>query len=116
MATAIYSALTGKPVKRDVAMTGEITLRGNVMPIGGLKEKSMAAYKSGIKTVIIPKENEADLEEIDTDVKEKLSFIPVTSFSQVVPIAIVDVPVISEKQWNAVADNTVTTKSENIRQ
>lgn len=116
MATAIYSALTGKPVKRDVAMTGEITLRGNVMPIGGLKEKSMAAYKSGIKTVIIPKENEADLEEIDPVVKEKVSFIPVTSFSQVVPIAIVDVPVISEKQWNAVADNTVTTKSENIRQ
>ena len=60
MATAIYSALTGKPVKRDVAMTGEITLRGNVMPIGGLKEKSMAAYKSGIKTVIIPKENEKE--------------------------------------------------------
>ena len=116
MATAIYSALTGKPVKRDVAMTGEITLRGNVMPIGGLKEKSMAAYKLGIKTVIIPKENEADLEEIDPVVKEKVSFIPVTSFSQVVPIAIVDVPVISEKQWNAVADNTVTTKSENIRQ
>ena len=116
MATAIYSALTGKPVKRDVAMTGEITLRGNVMPIGGLKEKSMAAYKSGIKTVIIPKENEADLEEIDPVVKEKVSFIPVTSFSQVVPIAIVDVPVISEKQWNAVADNTVTTKPENIRQ
>ena len=65
---------------------------------------------------IIPKENEADLEEIDPVVKEKVSFIPVTSFSQVVPIAIVDVPVISEKQWNAVADNTVTTKSENIRQ
>lgn len=102
MATAIFSALTGKPVRKDVAMTGEITLRGKVMPIGGLKEKSMAAYKSGIKTVIIPKENEPDLQDVDQAVKEKINFIPVESFSQVISNAISDVPVISEKEWNTI--------------
>lgn len=116
MATAIYSALSGKPVRRDVAMTGEITLRGNVMAIGGLKEKTMAAYKSGIKTVIIPKENEPDLQDIDPVVKEKLIFVPVTSFSQVVTSAIIDVPVISEKQWNAVLSDTVAEEPKSIRQ
>lgn len=75
MTTALVSALSGIPVKRDVAMTGEITLHGKVLPIGGLKEKSMAAYKSGAKTVIIPKDNEADLDEVDKVVKEKITFI-----------------------------------------
>ncbi len=75
MTTALVSALSGIPVRRDVAMTGEITLHGKVLPIGGLKEKSMAAYKSGAKTVIIPKDNEADLDEVDSVVKEKITFI-----------------------------------------
>lgn len=76
MAVALVSALTGAPVRRDVAMTGEITLRGRVLPIGGLKEKTMAAFRSGIKTVVIPADNEKDLEEIDQTVRRSLVFIP----------------------------------------
>ena len=83
MATAIYSALTDKPVRHDVAMTGEITLRGKVLPIGGLKEKSMAAYKNGIDTVFIPKENERDISEFDSEVKEKIHFVAVEDFTDV---------------------------------
>ncbi len=75
MATAITSALTGIPVKHDVAMTGEITIRGRVLPIGGLKEKTMAAYRLGIKTVIIPEENKSDLDEVDDVVKEAMQFV-----------------------------------------
>ena len=74
--TALASELSGRPVRRDLAMTGEVTLRGRVLPIGGLKEKTMAAYKAGVKTVCIPKENEKDLNEIDPLVKESLEFIP----------------------------------------
>ncbi len=73
---ALVSALTGRPVRHDVAMTGEITLRGRVLPIGGLREKTMAALRSGIKTVIIPAENVSDLEEIDQKVRAQISFIP----------------------------------------
>ncbi|MDO4460124.1 MAG: endopeptidase La [Clostridia bacterium] len=76
MATAVYSALTKKPIRHDVAMTGEITLQGRVLPIGGLKEKSMAAYKNGIKTVLIPNDNVPDLAEVDAVVKENIKFIP----------------------------------------
>ncbi len=75
MAVAMVSALTGAPVRRDVAMTGEITLRGRVLPIGGLKEKTMAAFRAGVRTVIIPRENEKDLAEIDPTVREALQFI-----------------------------------------
>lgn len=102
MATAIYSALSLKAVRHDVAMTGEITLRGKVLPIGGLKEKSMAAYKNGIKTVIIPKANEADLEEVDNIVKENINFIPVESFSEIVSIALKNTNKVAEKEWNKV--------------
>ena len=84
MATAIYSALASKPVRHDVAMTGEITLRGKVLAIGGLKEKSMAAYKYGIDTVFIPKQNERDISEVDTAVKEKIHFVPVEDFTDVI--------------------------------
>ncbi len=89
MTTALVSALSGIPVKHDVAMTGEITLHGKVLPIGGLKEKSMAAYKAGIKTVIIPKENEPDLEEVDDAVKDKLHFIPAEKIQTVLDNALV---------------------------
>lgn len=83
IATSLVSALTGKKVRDDVAMTGEITLRGRVLPIGGLKEKSMAAYRAGISTVIIPFENMPDLDEVDSKVKEKITFKPVKSVDQV---------------------------------
>lgn len=89
MATAVASALTGYPVRRDVAMTGEITLRGRVLPIGGLKEKTMAAYRAGVKTVIIPEDNKADLEEIDKTVREKLHFITADNMDTVLKSAII---------------------------
>ncbi len=100
MATAIYSALSLKPVRHDFAMTGEITLRGKVLPIGGLKEKSMAAYKNGIHTVIIPKDNEPDLQDVDKAVKEKVRFIPVENFKDVIALAVTDTVRVSEKEWN----------------
>ena len=86
--TAMVSALTGIPVRGDVAMTGEITLRGRVLPIGGLREKSMAALRNGIYTVIIPKENETDLENIDQTVRRALRFIPVSHVDQVLANAL----------------------------
>lgn len=89
MATAILSAFTKKPVKKSVAMTGEITLRGKVLPIGGLKEKALAAYRVGVKDVIIPQENKKDLEEIPENVKCQLNFIPVDSVDAVFKNAIV---------------------------
>ncbi|MDY3927871.1 MAG: endopeptidase La [Clostridia bacterium] len=83
IATAVASALCNKPVKCDVAMTGEITLRGNVLPIGGLREKSLAAYRAGIKTVIIPDKNVNDIEEIPEDVRSEINFIPVKNMETV---------------------------------
>lgn len=83
MTTALVSALSGIPVRADVAMTGEITLHGKVLPIGGLREKTMAAYKSGVKTVIIPAENKPDLEEVDDVVKENIQFIYAENLSDV---------------------------------
>lgn len=90
MTTAIVSALIGKKVRADVAMTGEITLRGKVLPIGGLKEKSLAAYREGIYTVIMPKANERDLDEIAPEVKAKMKFIPVETIDEVLKVALVD--------------------------
>ena len=87
--TAMLSALTGRKVRGDVAMTGEVTLRGRVLPIGGLKEKTMAALRNGVKTVIIPKENEKDLEEIDRAVRSKLQFIGVETVDAVFAAALV---------------------------
>lgn len=88
ISTALLSVLTGRRIDRKVAMTGEVTLTGRVLPIGGLKEKSMAAYKAGIEKVIIPEENYSDLWEIDTVVKENLEFIPVEKLEQVFAVAI----------------------------
>ena len=89
LTTALISALSGTPVRRDVAMTGEITLRGKVLAIGGLKEKSMAAYRAGVKTVCIPKDNVPDLEEIDEVVKAGIRFVPAEDISTVLETALV---------------------------
>lgn len=91
MATAILSAFTQKPVRHDIAMTGEITLRGRVLPIGGLKEKSLAAYRIGVREVIIPKDNVKDLEEVPDVVKENVRFIPVTNVNEVFQNAILGI-------------------------
>lgn len=92
MTIALISALTGIPVKHDVAMTGEITLRGRVMAIGGLREKTMGALRAGVKTVIIPQSNEADLEEIDPLVRSKLTFVFASSIDDVIPVALSKMP------------------------
>jgi len=86
--TALISALTNAPVRHDVAMTGEVTLRGRVLPIGGLREKTMAAYRAGIKTVVIPKDNESDLQDIEPVVRESLNFVPVSNMNAVMETAI----------------------------
>ena len=89
LTTAIYSAFTNKPVRDDVAMTGEITLRGNVLPIGGLKEKSISAHRSGIRKIIIPKENEKDIEDIPESVRNDLEIVLADHIDTVLEHAIV---------------------------
>ena len=89
MTTALVSCFSEIPVKANLAMTGEVTLRGNVLPIGGLKEKSLAAYRSGITTILIPKENVRDLDEIPQEVKDAVEFIPVSTVKQVLKHALV---------------------------
>jgi ATP-dependent Lon protease len=84
--------LTGIPVRRDVAMTGEVTLRGRVLPIGGLKEKLLAALRAGIKTVLIPDENEKDLAEIPDNVKSGLTIVPVKTVGEVLKVALTRQP------------------------
>ena len=88
MTVALISALTGTPVRRDVAMTGEVTLRGRVLPIGGLREKTMAALRAGVKTVIIPVDNEIDLEEIDQTVRARLSFVTAETVDDILDVAL----------------------------
>ena len=92
IATALTSALTGRKIRAQLAMTGEITLRGRVLPIGGLREKTMAAMRNGVKTVIIPKENARDLEEIDQTVRAALRFVPVSSVDEVLMAALCPQP------------------------
>ena len=102
MATSIVSAITGIPIRRDIAMTGEITLRGRVLPIGGLKEKLLAALRAGIKTVIIPQDNEKDLIEIPDNVKKGLAIIPVSHVDEVIDRALVRKP--EPITWEDAAD------------
>jgi ATP-dependent Lon protease len=102
MVTSIVSVLTQIPVKKDIAMTGEVTLRGNVLPIGGLKEKLLAALRGGIKTVLIPDENEKDLAEIPDNVKEGLTIIPVKHVSEVLEQALVRKP--EPVEWDEAAE------------
>jgi ATP-dependent Lon protease len=92
MCTALVSALTDIPVKSDVAMTGEITLRGEVLPIGGLKEKLLAAHRGGISTVLIPDENKKDLAEIPKNIKDKLTIVPVKWIDEVLEHALAHMP------------------------
>ena len=102
MVTSIVSVLTGIPVRKDIAMTGEVSLRGNAMPIGGLKEKLLAALRGGIKTVLIPQENEKDLAEIPDNVKEGLDIIPVTHVSEVLKAALIAEP--EAVEWDEAAE------------
>jgi ATP-dependent Lon protease len=102
MVTAIVSVLTGIPVRRDIAMTGEVSLRGNAMPIGGLKEKLLAALRGGIKTVLIPLENEKDLVEIPDNVKTGLTIIPVSHVREVLAHALVRAP--EPIEWDEAAE------------
>ncbi len=105
MCTTIVSVLTGIPVQRSVAMTGEVTLRGRVLPIGGLKEKLLAALRGGIKTVLIPKENEKDLEDIPDNVKERITIIPVSHVDEVLQHALTK-PVVPV-EWEAMPKPTI---------
>ena len=93
MATAIASLLTGRPVKHTVGMTGEITLQGRVLPIGGLKQKVLAAHAAGITDVIIPERNRADLADIPEKVKDDVTFHPVMSIDEVLSLALEETPV-----------------------
>ena len=89
IATAIVSALTGKPIRKEVGMTGEITLRGRVLPIGGLKEKTLSAHRAGLTTIILPKDNERDIEDIPESIRKELNFYPVSSVDEVLELALV---------------------------
>lgn len=96
--TALVSALSGMPVRHDVAMTGEITLRGRVLPIGGLREKTMAAYRNGMKIVLIPAANEPDLYEVEPVVKEHIQFITARDISTVLDTALLPLPAVTDAQ------------------
>ena len=102
MVTSIVSVLTGIPVRKDIAMTGEVTLRGNALAIGGLKEKLLAALRGGITKVLIPQENEKDLAEIPDNVKEGLTIIPVSHVSEVIANALTETP--NEIEWDEAAE------------
>jgi len=118
MCTALVSVATGIAVRSDVAMTGEITLRGEVLPIGGLKEKLLAARRGGIKTVVIPKENERDLKEVPDNIKENLDLKPVKWIDEVLAIALERVPdPISDDEYLAdgVSGGASVAESEDIR-
>lgn len=116
--TALVSELTGVAIKQNVAMTGEISLKGKAMQIGGLKEKSMAAYKAGCDTVIIPEENVKDLDEISDEVKNSVNFIAVSTFDEIIPIAL-NAPIVMEnesKKSNVVITNGKKAQSSVITQ
>ena len=102
MVTSIVSVLTQIPVRKDVAMTGEVTLRGNALAIGGLKEKLLAALRGGIKTVLIPADNEKDLAEIPANVKEGMTIIPVSNVREVLRHALVRMP--EPVEWDEAAE------------
>ena len=110
----LISALTGIPVRRDVAMTGEITLRGRILPIGGLKEKTMAAMRMGIRTVIIPEDNKKDLEEIDPDVRAALEFVTTDHVDRILDVALVRMP--AGARSSTAARRSTKSKTAEVRQ
>jgi len=112
MVTSIVSVLTGIPVRKDIAMTGEITLRGRVLPIGGLKEKLLAALRGGLTTVLIPKENEKDLAEIPDNVKKGLSILPMSSVDELLKHALVTAP--TPIEWTEPADRPPAVLSRDV--
>lgn len=89
MCTAVISALTKTPVKRDVAMTGEITLRGKVLPVGGIREKVLAAHRAGIKKILLPKENEPDIDEIPSAVRKEMEFVLIDNVHEALDNALI---------------------------
>jgi ATP-dependent Lon protease len=105
MCTALVSALTNIPVRSDVCMTGEITLRGEVLPIGGLKEKLLAAHRGGMTTALIPQENEKDLVEIPKNIKDKLNIIPVRWIDQVLELSLQHMPAPKENEADISKDD-----------
>jgi ATP-dependent Lon protease len=115
MCTALVSVLTGIPVRKDVAMTGEITLRGQVLPIGGLKEKLLAAHRGNIKTVIIPMDNERDLKEIPDNITAELNIRPVKWIDEVLQFALqyLPTPNVESKAENMVKSATKNTSGKN---
>ncbi|WP_179380433.1 endopeptidase La [Jannaschia marina] len=114
MVTSIVSSLTQIPVRRDIAMTGEVSLRGNAMPIGGLKEKLLAALRGGIKTVLIPQENEKDLAELPDSVKDGLEIVPVKHVSEVLKLALVDTP--EPIEWDEAAEEAAAISARATRE
>ena len=112
MATAIVSVLTGIPIRADIAMTGEVTLRGRVTAIGGLKEKLLAALRSGVKTVLIPEENEKDLADIPENVKSELEIIPVSTMDEVLMRALTRMP--TPIEWTEPAPVEVTPPDDDV--
>jgi ATP-dependent Lon protease len=105
ISTALVSAMSGRRVRKDVAMTGETTLRGRVLPIGGLKEKVLGAHRAGITTIILPKDNEADMEDIPEEVRQTLTFHPVSTLDEVFAIAL-------EPETGSAAPTEPTTEEE----
>jgi ATP-dependent Lon protease len=103
MFTAIVSLLTGIRVRHDVAMTGEISLRGRVLPIGGLKEKTLAAHRAGIKRVLVPERNKADLDEVPKEIRDELEFVFVTKLDEVLGAALESMPQPSQAYLDEVA-------------
>jgi ATP-dependent Lon protease len=114
MATAVISALTGRPVRRDIAMTGEITLRGRVLPIGGLKEKLLAARRGDIKKVLIPMENEKDLLDIPKEVTGGMVVKPVSHMDEVISLALLDKTGVMQSSQSIIIDATATVSDDNV--
>ena len=113
MATTIVSALTKIPVRNDVAMTGEITLRGKVLPIGGVKEKLLAAHRAGIKNIILPKENEKDLQDLPPDILDSIKVNLVETMDEVLQVALERLPV-PQGQVSEIADLKSNRPNENV--
>ena len=112
MATALVSLITGRPVRSDVGMTGEITLRGQVLPVGGIKEKVLAAHRVGLKTVILPRRNEVDLEDLSEEVRQSLNFVLVDTVDEVLAAALEPAPIPQEALVRQTAANNEATDAE----